>query len=73
MVTINLHLYESRANLENVPFWTHKIRPLFELLESTSGIDFKVYRDTLQQIHCHARIALAFEFPALLHQTLPAK
>jgi 2'-5' RNA ligase len=61
-----VHLYESLGNLTYKPLWSHLLTPPFEEMEHTADIAFRIRGQNLQELHLHAQLALAFEFPSLL-------
>lgn len=65
-ITSSIHLYESVGNLRYAPLWSHPLKPPFKEIEHTADIAFLIHGETLEQIHKHAQIALAFRFPKLL-------
>lgn len=66
MMVKNIHLYESVGNLVYQPIWSHSILPPFEELDHTADIAFVIQAESMENLHLHAQIALAFKFPALL-------
>lgn len=62
-----IHLYESIGNLQYRSIWQWLLLPPFEELEHTADIAFLVRGTTLQELYLHAQVALAFEFPPLIH------
>jgi hypothetical protein len=61
-----LHLYKSMGNLEYQSLWEMPLLPPFEELEHTADLAFHIRGSTVQQLHTHAQLALAFKFPPLV-------
>lgn len=66
MIVSGIHLYESIGNLTYVPVWSHQFTPLFDEVDHTADIAFTIRGATMEELHLHAQIALAFKFPPLL-------
>ncbi len=66
IIVKNIHLYESVGNLVYNPIWSFPIISPFEELDHTADIAFVIKAETIENIHLHAQIALAFKFPAIL-------
>jgi RNA 2',3'-cyclic 3'-phosphodiesterase len=62
-----LHLYQSMGNLEYKSLWETPLLPPFEELEHTADLAFHIKGSSMQQLHTHAELALAFQFPPLVH------
>lgn len=72
-LTVNaIHLYESMGNLIYRPLWSHGLHEPFVELPHTADIAFRIQGETLQQLHLHAALALAFKFPPLISY-IPSK
>lgn len=61
-----LHLYESVGNLTYKPRWSYPLIVPFDEFEHTADIAFRIRGYSLEQLHLHAEIALAFVHPPLL-------
>ena len=61
-----IHLYESLRNLEYQSLWENSLLSPFQELEHTADIAFLIRGHTIQELHKHAQIALAFKFPSLV-------
>lgn len=61
-----VHLYESVGNLTYLPLWTRPFIPPFQELDHTADIAYLIQADTIEKLHLHAEMALAFRFPPLL-------
>ena len=61
-----IHLYESVGNLRYESLWAHHFIPPFQEIEHTADIAFHLIGETVEQLHIHAEVALAFHFPPLL-------
>lgn len=59
-------LYQSMGNLEYHSVWEIPLIAPFEEFEHTADIAFHVRGNSAQQIHMHAQLALAFQFPLLI-------
>lgn len=66
MITESLHLYQSLGRSRYRPIWSHRILPPFEEIDHTADIAFRIYGESLEEIHLHAMTALAFEDPRLI-------
>jgi 2'-5' RNA ligase len=66
MMVKNIHLYESVGNLVYQPIWTQPILSPFEELDHTADIAFVIQAESMENLHLHAMIALAFKFPSVL-------
>lgn len=66
MFISNIHLYESLGGLKYEPLWSFPLKPPFMEIDHTADIGFRIFGENLTQIFRHAKIALAFAFPALL-------
>ncbi len=60
-----IHLYESLGNLHYQSLWTLPLIRPFTELDHTADIAFQIQGKTAQQIHLHAQLALAFEYPPI--------
>lgn len=69
--TKTIHLYESVGSLHYEPIWSHFIESPFEEIDHTADIAFIIKGQTLQELYCHAFIALAFKAPEFLDFFLP--
>lgn len=72
VITTSIHLYESLGHSHYQSLWQYPIALPFEEIDHTADIAFKVRGSTIQAIHQHARIALAFRYPPLLNYFLEA-
>lgn len=61
-----IHLYESVGGLHYQPIWSCPLLPAFEEKDHTADIAFVVRAETMESLHHHAQIALAFKSPLLL-------
>ncbi len=61
-----LHLYESIGNLHYPSRWKFPLQPAFEEFEHTADLAFFIHAQTLQELYCHAALALSFKFPPLV-------
>lgn len=61
-----IHLYQSMGNLQYNTIWEYPLHPPFEELEHTADLAFRVWGCTVEELHFHAQIALAFHFPPLI-------
>lgn len=66
MLVKAIHLYESVGNLVYQPIFTLPFIPCFEEFSHTADIAFQIRGETMEQVHLHAMIALAFKQPALV-------
>jgi RNA 2',3'-cyclic 3'-phosphodiesterase len=61
-----IHLYQSLGNLQYQSLWQYPCPPPFKELDHTADIAFLVRAESIQQLHSHAQIALAFKDPKLI-------
>lgn len=61
-----IHLYQSLGNLNYQSLWESPLLPPFDELEHTADIAFLIRGDSIQELHQHAQLALAFKFPPLI-------
>lgn len=61
-----LHLYESMGHLIYVPLWSYPFFSPFTEIEHTADVAFLIRAETKEDIHRHAKMALAFKYPLLL-------
>ncbi len=61
-----IHLYQSLGNLQYESLWSHSLLAPFEEFEHTADIAFHIRGMTIEEIHGHAQLALAFHFPPLV-------
>ncbi len=59
-------LYQSLGNLQYEPIWQWPLLPPFEEFEHTADIAFLIRGMSMQELHLHAQLALAFKFPPLV-------
>lgn len=71
LIISHLHLYESLPHSKYKPIWSHHFLPPFEEVEHTADLAFLIYGENLNQLYCHAYIALAFKFPPLMGLFIP--
>lgn len=64
-VMSSIHLYESTGNLTYVPLWTHSLIPPFEEKAHTADVAFLIRGASFDDLHAHAKIALASIFPEI--------
>lgn len=62
----SFHLYESLGQLRYQSLWSHSLASPFEEIEHTADLAFKITGENLQELFCHAFVALAFKDPRLL-------
>jgi len=62
-----IHLYQSTGNLQYSSLWSIPLLSPFEEFEHTADIAFHIRGMSIQELHCHAQLALAFKFPALVN------
>jgi RNA 2',3'-cyclic 3'-phosphodiesterase len=62
----DIHLYESLGNLHYSPIWTHPLKAPFIEIEHMADLAFHVYGESLEQLYCHAKMALAFRDSSIL-------
>jgi RNA 2',3'-cyclic 3'-phosphodiesterase len=60
-----IHLYQSLGNLQYRSLWKSPLLPPFEEFEHTADIAFLIHGNTIQELHLHAQLAMAFKFPQL--------
>ncbi|MFA6915080.1 MAG: hypothetical protein WC222_01670 [Parachlamydiales bacterium] len=65
-IVSQIHLYESVGNLVYTPIRTYPITAPFTEIDHTADVAFLVRAETLEQLHLHAYVALAFMFPEFL-------
>jgi RNA 2',3'-cyclic 3'-phosphodiesterase len=61
-----IELYQSVGNLQYRSLWEESLHPPFEEIPHTADIAFKVYGESYAQLHRHAELALAFQFPSFV-------
>lgn len=61
-----LHLYESLGHLTYIPIWSYPLLPPFVEIEHTADVAFHIQAERKEDIHLHAKMALAFKYPLLL-------
>lgn len=61
-----VHLYESLGNLTYTSLWEEPFHPPFVEIAHTADIAFNIYGESYEQLHQHAELALAFQFPPLV-------
>lgn len=66
VVVRGLHLYESVGQLVYKPIWSYPLQAPFEEMEHTADVAFLIRGESIQNLHLHAEVALAFKFPPLL-------
>ncbi|MCC5831598.1 MAG: hypothetical protein JJU12_00950 [Chlamydiales bacterium] len=62
----NIHLYESKGELHYQPIWSFTLVAPLEEISHEADIAYWVRAESYDQLFSHARIALAFSFPAIL-------
>jgi 2'-5' RNA ligase len=67
VITKALHLYESLGHSTYRSCWNYPFQSAFEEIEHTADIAFLVRGQNLQELYLHAKLALAFTFPELVH------
>ncbi len=50
LILTDLHLYESKGNLEYVSLWKHSLQTPFEEIEHTADIAYHVYGESFAQL-----------------------
>lgn len=70
----NLHLYESKPNLQYTPIWSASLLPPYDELEHTADLAFQIRAENEMDLYQNAFTALAFHFPPLIEykQSAPA-
>ncbi len=66
LILRSFHLYESLGNSKYESLWEHNFLMPIEEIEHTADIAFRIRGQNYQEIHLHAELALAFEFPRIL-------
>lgn len=66
MCVHGIHLYESVGNLTYRPIWSFPLLAPFLELNHTADLAFLIQAESIQGLHLHAQIALAFKYPPLL-------
>lgn len=66
-----LHLYQSLGHSTYKPLWSFPMHPPFIEFEHTADIAFHIYGRSLEEIHRHAKLALAFKAPSFLNEPDP--
>ncbi len=61
-----IRLYESLGNLQYQSLWEWVFLPPFEEFEHTADIAFLIRGTSIEQLHLHAQLALAFKSPQLI-------
>lgn len=61
-----VHLYQSLGNLQYRSLWESPLLPPFDEFEHTADIAFLIRASSIEELHQHAQLALAFKFPPLL-------
>lgn len=61
-----LYLYESLGNLQYEPIWKKTFVKPFEEISHEADIAYLVRGKTMEELHLHAKMALAFAFPPIL-------
>src|ERR1700722_13349709 len=67
MMIKSFNLYESLGNSRYRPCWSYLLKAPFEELEHTADVAFLIRGENLLEIYHHARIALAFSYPQVIH------
>ncbi len=62
----NIHLYESKGNLQYESLWDFPIIAPFEEIDHTADVAFKIRGESLEQIFYNAQLALSFRSPSLI-------
>lgn len=62
----SIHLYESMGSCIYKPIWTYPLLSPFDEIEHTADLAFCIRGRTIEELHYHAQMALAFEFPPLI-------
>jgi 2'-5' RNA ligase len=62
-----IHLYQSMGNLEYTSLWSCPLISPFEEFEHTADIAFHIRGMSIEELHSHAQLALAFKFPLLVN------
>lgn len=66
MMATGIHLYESVGNLVYKPLWSLPFPLAFEEVSHTADLAFHIKGETMEQLHLHAEMALAFKHPPLI-------
>lgn len=61
-----IHLYQSLGNLQYQSLWECPLLSPFEEFEHTADIAFLIHGCSIQELHQHAQLALAFKFPSMI-------
>lgn len=69
LFTRNIHLYESLGNSRYQSCWCYPIPPPIGIIDP-SHVHFLIRGNTIQQLHRHIQIGLAFHHPILLNYFL---
>jgi 2'-5' RNA ligase len=61
-----IHLYQSLGQLRYESLWESSLLSPFDEFEHTADIAFLIRGHSIQELHRHAQLALAFQFPLLI-------
>lgn len=62
----DLHLYESKGNLNYESLWSFPLIAPFEEISHTADVAYWVSGENFDQLYRHAQVALAYSFPEIL-------
>lgn len=62
----NIHLYESKGQLQYEPVWSFPLESPFEEISHIADVAYWVRGENYDHLYRHAGIALAFSFPEML-------
>ncbi len=66
-----IHLYQSLGKLQYQSLWECPLLLPFDELEHTADIAFLIRGNSVQELHQHAQLALAFKFPPMIKFYIP--